>query len=99
MELKEFLEKFLPDYEELFHPLFRECIEHKLHEEYGYMQLIKVIQKKMFETYFPVMIEHFSRRQREICAETYYRETEVEQMNWNTYEKIKHAKKPQNYNL
>ncbi|MDR2065717.1 MAG: hypothetical protein LBP85_08445 [Prevotellaceae bacterium] len=94
MELKEFLEKFLPDYdskrkqtEASINPLFA-CIEDTQQR----------ITWQLADTDFEQAIEHCLRRQRELCALEYWKEAEAH-IDWKIYEKIKQANLPQNYCL
>jgi hypothetical protein len=99
MTKEEFLKAFLPEYERIFNEVLDDCIKSELDRDIGMRELIERINNRLFDLWFPEMIKHYSRRQREICAETYWSEMGDELMKWNVYEKIKQAQKPQNYGL
>ncbi|MDR1348276.1 MAG: hypothetical protein LBJ63_07645 [Prevotellaceae bacterium] len=97
MTKEEFLKAFLPDYEEIFNGTLNACIRGELDRDIGMRDLIERINNRLLDLHFPEMIEHYSCRQREICAETYWSEMGDELMKWRVYEKIKQARKPQSY--
>ncbi|MDR1198426.1 MAG: hypothetical protein LBK94_05360 [Prevotellaceae bacterium] len=99
MTKEEFLKAFLPEYEELFNGVLDDCIKKKTFANLEKQELMKRINNSMFNLYFDLALDHCLRRQREICAETYWSEMGDELMKWRVYEKIKQAQKPQNYGL
>jgi hypothetical protein len=97
MTKEEFLKAFLPEYEKIFN----EVMDYVNNKTVGNvdLSLIAAVNSSIFNHYFNEALEHYSRRQREICAETCWSETGDELMKWRVYEKIKQARKPQSYGI
>ncbi|MDR2652182.1 MAG: hypothetical protein LBC68_07705 [Prevotellaceae bacterium] len=93
MTQEEFLKAFLPDYETKMIQFSKEYCNTQTGVS------VQGIICAFNNHYFPEALAHCLRRQREICAETYWRETEDEHIDWSVYTKIKQAHEPQNYGL
>jgi hypothetical protein len=101
MTIKEFLQKFLPDYEIKYKLMESEVIEalNEEREKISNSLIFKKLNESCMKRYFPEALQNFTDRiceeQRKLCADVYNEEIGYKEPDNNIYNRILEYEQPE----